>query len=157
MRKTMISTLLAVTLAFTSTTAPVMADDRTDQLIAGAILLGILGAALNEGQRRDGGARIELRHGFQPDRRHVTPLLPETGNRHVQPRRTRALPAECLRRYRTQEGRVRLFDADCLEHNFRGYRHLPLDCAVTIRSQGRFESGFRPRCLRRAGYQMAGR
>jgi len=148
MRKRLISTLLAATLAMTAPTAPVMANERTEQLIAGAILLGILGAALNEGQRRD-DRRVE--------QRHVTPLLPEVEFRHVEPRRTRALPAECLRRYRTRDGRVRLFDGQCLEQSFRGYRHLPLDCAVTIRSQGRFESGFRPRCLRRAGYQMAGR
>lgn len=153
MRKTFVSTVLASALALITPTAPVLADDRTEQLITGAILLGLLGAVISEG---DGRVELRLQDRHVPPR-HVTPLVPRHQYQEVRPRQNRALPAECLRRYRTRDGRVRLFDADCLETRFRGYRHLPLDCAVTIRSHGSFESGFRPRCLRRAGYRLAGR
>lgn len=156
MFKSLMSTVLAATLALGATTAPVMADERTDRIIAGALILGIIGAGLS--QRRDRSAP-EVVH--QPQR-DVVPLVPQwqyqPRDRHVESRQhRRALPAQCLRRYQTRDGGVRLFDGSCLEEHYRGYRRLPLDCAVTIRSHGRFESGFAPRCLRRAGYEMAGR
>ena len=154
MRKTVLSTVLASAIALVCPTAPVVADDRTDQWIAGAILLGLLGAVISDSEGR---VELRLNDNRQVQPRHVTPLVPRHQYQEVRPRQTRALPAECLRRYNTRDGRIRLFDADCLETRFRGYRHLPLDCAVTIRSHGSFESGFRPRCLREAGYRLAGR
>jgi len=125
--------------------APAMADDRTDRIIAGAIILGIIGAGIHNSQTRDQRVTRD-----QP----VTPLIPTV--RVTPAHNNRYLPAACLHRYHTRQGDVRLFDGTCLERSFQGYRHLPLSCAVTIQSGGRYDSGFRPDCLRSAGYRLAG-
>ena len=64
-----------------------------------------------------------------------------------------ALPEECLANWPTGQGRARLYDANCLEDRFGAANELPLDCAVTVRSRGRFVSGFSPECLREEGWR----
>ena len=142
------NTVIAAAIALGTTSAPVMADDRTERIIAGAILLGILGAAVNDAQQDD---RAEL------SSRRITTIAPERAPRRIQQQRSRALPAACLRGFRTNQGRVRLFDGNCLERSFRGYHRLPRECAVRIRNHGRLDTGFRPRCLSSAGFGLAGR
>lgn len=147
MPKFLINTVLAAALSLGAATTPVMADERTERLIVGAIFLGLLGAAIHETDRREQTVQTP---------RAITPLAPEVTPRRLAPRMSRALPAECLRRFRTRQGPVRLFEGTCLERNYTGTRHLPQNCAVTIRSHGQHASGFSPRCLRQAGYRLAG-
>lgn len=63
------------------------------------------------------------------------------------------LPAECLATWPTPGGKARLYDPDCLDERFEAADELPLACAVTVRSRGRFQSGFSPGCLREEGWQ----
>jgi hypothetical protein len=64
------------------------------------------------------------------------------------------VPARCLVDWSTRDGAVALYDADCLNLEYRAAARLPLDCAVTVRSHGRFVSGFSPDCLREEGWQL---
>lgn len=66
---------------------------------------------------------------------------------------SRRLPPACLTDWPVRSGTVRLHDPDCLAARFGRAEELPLDCAVTIRSRGRFVSGFDPACLREAGWE----
>ena len=64
------------------------------------------------------------------------------------------VPARCLVDWPTPDGATALYDADCLDLEYRAAAHLPLDCAVTVRSRGRFVSGFSPDCLREEGWRL---
>ena len=64
------------------------------------------------------------------------------------------VPARCLVDWPTRDGGVALYDADCLDLEYRAAARLPLDCAVTVRSHGRFVSGFSPDCLREEGWRL---
>jgi hypothetical protein len=65
----------------------------------------------------------------------------------------RRLPGRCLVTWPTPRGEVTLYDPDCLEQRFEAAGRLPLSCAVTVRSEGRFVSGFEPGCLREEGWR----
>lgn len=67
--------------------------------------------------------------------------------------RVRALPARCLATWRTSSGAATLYDPDCLARTAPAAGRLPLACAVTVRSAGRFVSGFSPACLRERGWR----
>lgn len=64
----------------------------------------------------------------------------------------RRLPSSCLVTWLVREGGVRLYEPECLDASFEAASRLPLDCAVTVRSEGRFVSGFSPACLRQEGW-----
>lgn len=122
--------------------APAVADNsRTERVIVGAVALAIIGSAIHQNQQRQ---------------RDVTPLIPNQQRVEVRPVGPGALPAHCLQRYHTHQGQMRLFNGACLENSYAAYRHLPLSCAVTVRDGHRYSSGFRPRCLRDAGFRLAG-
>jgi hypothetical protein len=65
----------------------------------------------------------------------------------------RRLPGRCLVTWPTPRGEVTLYDPDCLDQRFEAAGRLPLSCAVTVRSEGRFVSGFEPGCLREEGWR----
>jgi hypothetical protein len=75
-------------------------------------------------------------------------------DREEREKRARTLPGECLVTWGTREGAAALYDPDCLDGRFALAAHLPLGCAVTVRSEGRFVSGFSPRCLREEGWHV---
>lgn len=68
-------------------------------------------------------------------------------------RQARTLPARCLVTWGNRDNAVRLYDPDCLDRAFPAAARLPLSCAVTVRSEGRFVSGFSPACLREEGWR----
>lgn len=67
-------------------------------------------------------------------------------------KRARRLPAGCLVDWPTWDGTATLYDPDCLDATVDATARLPLGCAVTVRSGGRFVSGFSPACLREEGW-----
>lgn len=77
----------------------------------------------------------------------------EDEERDTREPRQRTLPARCLVTWRTPDGAATLHDPDCLESRVRDIDRLPLACAVTVRSDGRFISGFSPACLRERGWR----
>jgi hypothetical protein len=72
--------------------------------------------------------------------------------REERKKRAQTLPGECLVAWPTREGNATLYDPDCLDARLEASASLPLGCAVTVRSEGRFVSGFSPRCLREEGW-----
>lgn len=141
MRKTAISAALAAALSLGLAPAPAVADTtRAERIAIGAAIL-LLGAAIHQNQQ---------------ERRQTGAVATDRSRVDVRPAGPQALPAACLRSYDTYQGTLRLFDGACLEHSYPAYRHLPLACAVTIRDGSRYSSGYRPECLRSAGYRLAG-
>lgn len=65
----------------------------------------------------------------------------------------RTLPPRCLATWQTSNGAATLYDPGCLARTYPAARRLPLGCAVTVRSAGRFVSGFSPACLRERGWR----
>lgn len=69
-----------------------------------------------------------------------------------------SLPAHCLRTFKTQTGRQKLFARRCLQKNFRFAHELPSTCAksVVVRNRkGVFvqRHGYKPKCLKKRGYR----
>ncbi len=112
--------------------APVELQSRPPEsdgrgLMMGLAALAVLGLAIREARDDD-----------------------DEDDRNERPR----VPARCLVDWPTRGGEVRLYDADCLDLEYRAAGRLPLDCAVTLRSRGRFVSGFSPDCLREEGWRL---
>ena len=120
--------------------APASAKDNTDAWVAALLGLAIVGAIIDDknDRRRD-------RDVHRPDR----------------PSR-KALPGRCLKRFETRDGTKRFWGARCLERHYDRAHRLPARCEVTIKTRNRHgdrvrRDVFKPRCLRREGYTVAGR
>jgi uncharacterized membrane protein YccC len=121
-------------------TAPASAKDNTDAWVAALLGLAIVGAIIDDknDRRRD-------RDVHRPDRVDH-----------------KALPARCLRQFETRDGLKRFWGARCLERHYPRAHRLPARCEVTIKTRNRHgdrvrRDVFKPRCLRREGYTVAGR
>ena len=119
-------------------TAPARADDNLEAWIAALMGVAILGAIVDD--RRD-----DRRDVVRPDRPH-----------------RKALPSRCLKRFDTRDGAKRYWGARCLERHYPRAHRLPARCEVTIKTRNRHgdrvrRDVFKPRCLRREGYTVAGR
>lgn len=78
------------------------------------------------------------------------------------PRRTKALPQSCIRKYETRRGNERYFSKRCLRKNYARWNQLPQRCARTIQAFNRRgllvrRAVYEIRCLRRAGYHASAR
>lgn len=145
--KQMIAVALAATLALTSLPSPVLANDRDEQI--GKILFGLAALAVL-------GAAIENRNDNDRPRVSVQTATPprHSGGLGIPPR-ARVLPAQCFRRIETQSGQSRFFGKRCLRNNYRYADRLPVRCEIGIRTNHGIRVGYRPRCLRDAGFSMA--
>lgn len=130
MFKTLIAGALALTLGMTSLAPTPAQADMSNEEAWGALLgLLVLGAVIHE-SRKDNAA----------------PVVNPRPNRNV-------IPAQCLRRIETRRGEtVRMFGRRCMQNNFRGFNRLPERCEVSVRTDNGRRNGFRPRCLRNAGF-----
>ncbi len=141
--KSLIASILAATIAVTSTATPAMANDREDEiakLLFGLAAVAIIGKAIND---RNDNRRAQVT---------VTPTRP----RDVSiPQNRRVLPSQCFRRIDTWDGPVRMFGRRCLERNYAFADRLPQRCAFSVQGPRHVRYGYRPRCLRNAGFTMA--
>ncbi len=85
----------------------------------------------------------------------VTPL-PPVGQPAPAVVAGRVLPARCLSTYDQEGDNLSLYAPDCLATATNFAADLPLSCARTLRTLGRFVSGYEPACLVSAGYRVAG-
>lgn len=74
----------------------------------------------------------------------------------------RALPASCLREYRTQTGRKIMFGNRCLKKNFKYAHRLPSACERNLIAKNRkgiyvTRQGYKPSCLSKHGYRAVRR
>ena len=120
------------------TAAPARADSDADKLLAILLGLAVVGTIIDD--RRDRRVVVDRPH--RPNRK--------------------ALPARCLKRFETRDGTKRFWGARCLERHYPRAHRLPARCEVTIKTRNHHgdrvrRDVFKPHCLRREGYTVAGR
>lgn len=140
MRKTILNITLAGAVAIAGFGAsPAVARDNEllGQVLFGAIALGILGAAINDKNQKRNQATVQT---------HQNPTHTSHNNRKV-------LPAQCVRRHRTDQGRVRLANQRCLKRNDVRVNRLPDRCHMRIETRrNEIRRGFHVGCLKRRGF-----
>ncbi|MCK0140235.1 hypothetical protein [Aliiroseovarius sp. F47248L] len=141
---------LSATLAMALSVTPVSANDwgnRNDHDDTAAVLGLLLGIAtlgvLLSGQedRKDDNYKPRRPH----KRVHKVP-------KHLQ------LPAHCLKKYKTQQGKQRFFAPKCLKRNFSHASDLPRACKDTIVARNKngtyvARKIYRQGCLNNHGYR----
>lgn len=145
--RTFIAAILAAAMAITGMTSnPAHAgNDDVAKWIAGAVALGLIGAAIAEAKDKDdrivsrnrGHGFGHGRHAYQHDRRFL-------------------LPKHCRVRIRTGHDDIRGYGRRCLLNNYAHFNTLPHQCAVRAHgNHGRVV--YRRGCLKRHGYRAAER
>lgn len=139
MRKTIINITVVMAIGLTSlTAAPAMARDNQNGQVLGQVLFGalVLGLIAKNVERN------------RNDNHETTAPV-------VQTPRHKILPAQCVRRHRTAEGRVRMAALRCLRRNDVRVNRLPDRCFARVETRaGDTRRGFLTRCLKRRGYQF---
>lgn len=139
-------------------------DDDIAKLLFGATALIIIGSAINNSKakaqtvKKEEPNRDEGRHYRKKDDGHRY-RKHEDRHRYRKPdtrySHTKILPAECMRRYRTHEGLVRLMSQYCLQDHYRYSYHLPQQCLTFVRTHQGYRKGYPMHCLRERGYSVA--
>jgi len=141
MKKKLLGSTLAAAIALTSfTVTPAHAenDNFWGKVIFGAVALAILNEQL---ERKRDASRAQP---TKPSK----PKVEIVHNRKV-------LPSECLRKHRTDHGRVKLVGHRCLKNNYKYTAFLPDRCFSRITNlNNKKRKGFRPRCLKKHGYKF---
>ena len=162
MHRKFIAAVVAAAMLITGlSAAPARADsDDLARALAAIAGLAIVGTVIkNRNDRRD-EKRNEVSRGYthDPAPRHslrpkhtVKPRpLPQRVSRNL-------LPGDCLRSYNTRDGRIRMFNARCLDRNFVHADRLPDRCFREVRTRDGRRRGYEARCLRDRGYELARR
>ena len=113
----------------------------------------MLGAAINQAQKDR--ERAEKKKRDKEKKRKAARHKPKVIH-HAKPRRhhSRALPGYCLRNVRSYDGDRRIMGARCLQNNYRHAHRLPNRCKTYVEGPRGTRVGYRPRCLRKAGYSI---
>ncbi|WP_428514403.1 hypothetical protein [Roseovarius sp.] len=163
--RTFISLILAAALAVTGmTAAPAQAGDKdVAKWVAGAVALGLIGAAIAD-QRRDDRAVTRHQGGHGPrfnnghrrghdryDNRGHRRGHDGYGNRGRHGERF-ALPQQCRRDVRVRGGVLRGYGRHCLLNTYPRFNALPHRCAVETRGHGRRDVIYGSQCLERYGF-----
>lgn len=161
----LITTVVAATITVTSIgTTPAYADrDRRDDNTARAIgaLLGIaaIGVIIHESKKDKKSKKHEVRR----ERLHEQRKVQQHRNHRIAPKQLprrvsrNTLPQDCLRTFRTRDGRAQLFGQRCLQRNYAGVNRLPQKCFQRIRTRDGHRAGYGARCLSARGYQLSRR
>lgn len=143
MPRQFIASLAAAAIALTTlSAAPAVAGDRNlERFVIGAGTLLLL-SEINKHNKAE-----------QATHRHH-------GKKRGGPRRLAPLPRYCLTTVRKRGHKVRMFGARCLRNNYRHAGYLPRQCRIQVASWHKghkiHRTGYRPQCLRRAGFRVAG-
>ncbi|ABF65383.1 hypothetical protein TM1040_2651 [Ruegeria sp. TM1040] len=137
-----IAAVIATALVITGfSAAPARADsDDIAKFIAGAAILGIIGAAIND-HKKD---------------RHRPPHVDPTPAPKPLPPRVRRydLPAQCLTSIRVHGKERNLLGMHCLRRNYTHVNTLPNRCYREFDNRTQSRRGYRPACLRQYGYRL---
>ncbi|TNF18541.1 MAG: hypothetical protein EP318_18110 [Rhodobacteraceae bacterium] len=164
MARKFIASIAAAAVALTSLSAvPAAADNKTlEKFVIGAgtvLLLGELtrnfGTVQKEQLVQDTAPRANRDHRYRDrnrwDRRHRG-----WGRDRLAP-----IPGYCLTSVRKGKHTIRMFGARCLRNNYRHARFLPEHCKIQVKKRRHGHkirrTGYSPKCLRREGFQVAGR
>ncbi|SMR82458.1 hypothetical protein SAMN04488030_2811 [Aliiroseovarius halocynthiae] len=158
MPRTIIKLALSAAVAATLTLSPAQArndssGDDSAAIIAALLGLVTLGVILSGDDKPSAGGDHFVHTPMPTFPKPHRPKPPKVSKFHK-------LPAHCLRTFKTQTGRQKLFARRCLQKNFAFAHELPSTCAksVVIRNRkGVFvqRHGYRPKCLRARGYRAA--
>jgi len=140
MHRRFIAIIVSAAVAVTSMTAqPVRAgDDDIAKWIAGIATIAIIGAAINEKQKKD----RRKKHRIVTNPPYPDPYL---------------LPRKCRVSRNLQGNEIRGFARGCLKRNNVNVQALPQQCKVKFRDRqlDRRVVLFTGRCLRQNGYRVA--
>lgn len=152
MPRKFIASLAAAAVALTSLSAvPAAADNKNlERFVIGAGTILLL-SELNKNTRN-----VNNHHKVEDasHRRHK-------GKNGWGKHRLAPIPGYCLTSVRQGRHTIRMFGSRCLWNNYRHARLLPQHCKVHVNTwrHGRkvHRVGYSPKCLRRSGFQVAGR
>lgn len=160
--RTFISIILVAALAVTGlTSTPARAgNDDIAKWIAGAVALGIIGAAIADRDRNDGAVtryrnydnRNYNKHRHYNDKRYYKNQRYKNKQRFNQ----HVLPGRCQRSFQTRRGQVQGFGRNCLLNNYSSFNALPHKCAFKSRARdGRSRVIYSRYCLQQHGYRVS--
>ncbi|WP_282078147.1 hypothetical protein [Epibacterium ulvae] len=125
--------------------APARADNDVAKFIAGAALLGIIGAAIHE--HKD-DKREKRRQTVQHPHKTYTPKpVPSRVSRYD-------LPVKCQRHF---HGKSSVISRGCLTRHHTRVQSLPHRCGLSYWNGKRYRQGFGTHCLRKHGYRLVHR
>jgi hypothetical protein len=148
MHRKFIAVVLAASVTITGFfAAPARADEDVAKFIAGMVVLGLVGAAINEA-KDDGRKERKVIHSHSGIVYQV-PVVPKP------PAVWRYdLPEHCLRTARLRGENRSVLSKRCLERHYDYTRSLPDRCEVIYERKNNYRKGFRPNCLRKRGYRL---
>jgi len=158
--RTFISLILAAALAVTgmTSTAAQASDKDVAKWIAGAVALGLIGAAIAD-ERRDDRAVTRNRGYYNDNRAHGQRFKKKRRHGHKSHRKNRydshALPGHCRRVVQTRRGPLKGFGRHCLLNSYSNFNALPHRCAVRTRGHGNRGVIYGSYCLRQHGYRVS--
>ncbi len=154
-----IALILGLSLAVSGfSAAPARADDDVAKFIAGAVVLGLIGAAVNDA-RKD---RKRDQHSYSHSSRNNTHTRKNTHNGH----RARPLPSSVARydlparcaKVVPQYSRSRtVVSQNCLSRSYGYVNSLPSQCRLSVRDGHHHRTAYKTRCLQKHGYRLVGR
>lgn len=153
MSRKFITGILIVAATITAiSTAPAQAGDRNrDQLrkvIIGASVFYLTARMIDELSRQ--GVVIDNgRGGYDQDRRR--------GHDWDKPRRRKVLPGSCVRRIEIRDRMRNVMPRRCLKRNDVRVHRLPDRCEINWRGRNGMRTGYKVRCLKKRGYEVARR
>ncbi len=151
MKAILLITATAVAMALTPPAQAQTQRSTGEQIALGVAIAAIVGLALKH--RKDDDRSAQNPH----TRNNLVLPQPQPQRNRTTPRNRAALSADCIRRLDTPHGRVRLMLQRCLSRTtvHATLVNLPDHCFSRVRTtQGERRRGYRPRCLRRAGYSI---
>jgi len=148
MSRTFIKSILVAAVTVTGisvmSAAPAKAgNEDLAKFLFGATALIIIGKAISDSDAKAAPSRNEV---YKPAKTY----RPRNYDR-------KALPAKCLRRHDTWDGRVRLMGRKCLHNNYKHVNRLPQVCKTRVQTENGPRRGYHMRCLRNHGYSIASR
>lgn len=159
MLKTLTTITLAGVLAITSL-APTRVeanqnpDDLAKLLFGALVIYGIAEASKNKRKREKQAVVVPVPKPKPTPRsapviRHPDPVRPQ----HKRIHRASYLPTTCILTHQQGHGESRtVFGNRCLKNTYARYASLPNECFTRFQTVRGARVGWKPRCLRRAGY-----
>ncbi|MFK7763560.1 MAG: hypothetical protein AB8B62_09875 [Roseobacter sp.] len=125
-------------------------------LVGVAIVGGIIANNLDDEKKASKYRSKAPTHFREPSNSRGHQIYRQASPKHTPRRANRyVLPGDCLRSFKTRDGRQRIFETRCLQAEYSFTNTLPRSCGVKIRTHNKQRRGYDAGCLGRAGYKLA--
>ncbi|MCR8724324.1 hypothetical protein [Frigidibacter sp. ROC022] len=159
MKKPLIATVLAASLALSSISTPAMADRaETQRAIVGIAALAIIAGALANSSSKKKGNVVVTRNpppAYDSGRDRNKGHHDKWDDRKHNDRRS--LPAACAFDIRTRDGRSVVLGKACLQKRYDNARKLPRSCEFPVRTRNGVRDVYGSQCLEMNGYRIEAR